>query len=119
MWKAVAGKLGTLKGYPVRSSFSLSVGGPQCAAPAGSGASPSSAGRPDGSPLAGLAGQLGGLLGGKKKPAAEASSQAAAQEAPGFNRVLTMNSEVVAIRSGPAAPGTFEVPGDFKKSKAE
>jgi hypothetical protein len=119
--------MGDLKGYPVRSSFTLAVGGPQCKSPAtGGGASEGGGG---GSPFGGLAGQLGGQLGGllggrrKSEPAASGTAAsppaggAAATTAAGLATLFTMRSELVSIRTDAAPAATFEIPAGFKKDE--
>jgi hypothetical protein len=120
MWQVAAAKLGDLRGYPVRSRFTLALGGPQCGM-AGGAATPAGAG--DGgrgaSPLEGLAGQLGGLL--KRRKADDAAAAPDAGSAPataaGLVRLMTLTSEVVSIRDAPATPATFEVPAGFSRAE--
>lgn len=126
MWKEIARRMGDLKGYPVRSSFTLAVGGPQCKSPAaGGGASEGGGG---GSPFGGLAGQLGGQLGGllggrrKSEPAASGTAGspaggAAGTTAAGLATLFTMRSELVSIRTDAAPAATFEIPAGFKKDE--
>lgn len=115
IWKKVASKMADQKGYPVKSSFALGVGGPQCqqaqqAQAAGSGA---------GSPMAGL-GALGGALGGmfgKKKEAAAPpppSTTPPAAAPDGLTPLMTVSTELVLVSRGAVSPQTFEVPSDYK-----
>ncbi len=117
MWKEIARRMGDLRGYPVRSSFSLAVGGPQCKSPAGGGAAGAGGG---GSPLGGLAGQLsgqlGGLLGGRRKTGPESSS-VPATTAAGLATLFTMRSELVSIRNDAVPATTFDIPAGFKKDE--
>lgn len=110
VWREVGREMRGLKGYPVRATFGLGIGGPQCQSSqssesAGSAGSPASkedsekaaataAGEVAGqqaaqdagqSAYSGLAGQLGGKLAGslfKKKKDSAAPTEAAAAAAP-------------------------------------
>lgn len=126
MWKEIARRMADLKGYPVRTSFTLAVGGPQCKSPApGAGSAGGASG--GGSPFGGLAGQLGGqlggLLGGRRKgePApAESSSApqgASATTAAGLTKLFTMRSELVSIRNDAVPAASFDIPAGFKKGE--
>ncbi len=132
-WSTVASEMRGLEGYPVRSSFALAMGGPQCeasqsaenlpalpsgnelAAAAGEAAA-QSAGSKLGGTLGGIAGQLGGKLAGsmfgRKKPveAAVQTSDAAI--------LMRITTELVSVERGAIAPGVFEVPSDYKKVSA-
>ena len=78
LWKEVPAKTRDVKGYPVKLSFSLGVGGPQCQstqemqAAGGGSATPASLGEA-------LGGALGGMFGKKKAAAAEAAAASPAQ----------------------------------------
>ena len=102
IWSELGKQLMTLnlKGYPVKSGFSLGVGGPQ---------SPPS-----------LGGALGGALGGMfKKKQEQPQPQAAPPPAMagGLMPLMSMSNELVSISRDAAAPQTFEVPADYKKAK--
>jgi hypothetical protein len=118
MWRELASKLKDLKGYPVKSSFGMGVGGPQCQdaqARQQSGGSAAGGG--------GIAGQLGGALGGlfgkKKDKSAEAQpAPAPALVLPnGLTPLMVLTSELVSVSRAPIDPQAFEVPSDFKKAK--
>lgn len=125
MWKEIARRMGDLQGYPVRSSFTLALGGPQCKSPpAGGGAGASGSGSPFGGLAGQLGGQLGGLLGGRRKaepePSAAAGSAQAgapATTASGLTTLFTMRSELVSIRNDAVPAATFEIPAGFKKGE--
>jgi hypothetical protein len=104
-----------LKGYAVKSGFSLGVGGPQCQSTQETQAQ----GGPQSPPSIG--GALGGALGGmfnKKKQ--EPQQQAAAPPptmAGGLMPLMSMSTELISISRDAVSPQTFEVPGDYKKTK--
>jgi hypothetical protein len=121
-YKGIWGELGKrmadlpVKGYAVKSSFSLGVGGPQCK----SAQEQQAQGGPQQQP-GGLGGALGGALGGmfgKKKKEQEAAQQQAAPPtmAGGLMPLMSMGTELVSISRDAVAPTTFEVPADYKKT---
>jgi hypothetical protein len=106
-----------VKGYAVKSGFSLGVGGPQCK----SAQQQQAQGAPQAQP-GGLGGALGGALGGMfgKKKKEEAAQQEAAPPptmAGGLMPLMSMGTELVSITRDAVAPTSFEVPGDYKKTK--
>jgi hypothetical protein len=124
LWKEVSAKMRDVKGYPVKASFGLGVGGPQCQSAqemqaAGGSSSPST------SPPASIGGAIGGAVGGalgglfgkKKEPAqaAPAPTAAPATMPGGLIPLMTISTELVSVNRGPANPQSFEVPADFKK----
>lgn len=122
-YKGLWGELGkrmaslNLKGYPVKSGFSLGVGGPQCQSTQQTQAQ----GGPQ-SPPPSIGGALGGALGGmfgKKKQPEPAQQQAAPPPAMagGLMPLMSMGTELVSISRDAVAAQTFEVPGDYKKTK--
>jgi hypothetical protein len=123
LWKEVSAKMQDVKGYPVKASFGLGVGGPQCQgsqdAQAAQGASGSAAPAPSiGGAIGGaLGGALGGLLGKKKEPAqsAPAANIPPATMPGGLIPLMTVSTELVSVNRGPANPQLFEVPADYKK----
>ena len=114
IWKKIGTKMADQKGYPVKSSFALGVGGAQCK----NSQSAQAADSP--SPTAGL-GALGGALGGmfgKKKEAAPPPSTTPAATAPdGLTPLMTVSTELVSVSRSAVSPQTFEVPADFKPAK--
>jgi hypothetical protein len=138
IWGEVGAKTKDMKGYPVKTSFSFAIGGPQCKdsnqssdstansssnSNANSGAS--STNSTPTSPGA-MASQLGGKLAGmfhKKSddaPPADsganpAAAPAAASLPPGMVPLMTMSSELVSVSTAAVDPGVFQVPADFKK----
>jgi hypothetical protein len=116
IWTEIAAKMKDQKGYPVKSSFGLGIGGPQC-----EGASQASAGGGSGvSGPAGLAGALGGALGGmfgkKKDTSAETAAPPPAPMANGLTPLMTVSTELVSINHDSLGAATFEPPVDFKKT---
>jgi hypothetical protein len=110
VWSQVAAKMRDVKGYPVKSSFAMAVGGPQCksgeAQAAQSGESPSAGG--------GIAGRLAGALMNRNKPAEGPPAATPAGLVP----LLTVHSEIVSVSGDSAPAGTFDVPADYKKVAA-
>lgn len=116
IWSEIGTKLMEQKGYPLRSSFALGVGGPQCQSAqqaqqegAGSSASP------------GLGGALGGAIGGlfnKKKEqqpqAAPASPPAAAPN--GLISIMAVSTELISIDKSAVPAQAFEIPAGYKKT---
>jgi hypothetical protein len=112
LWKGVATKMRDVKGYPVRVSFGLGVGGPQCQSTqqmqtTNSGSeSPASIGNA-------IGGAIGGLFGKKKAPAPEAAPPA--QMPGGLMSLMGMSTELVSVSNGPVDPQSFEPPAGYKK----
>jgi hypothetical protein len=114
IWTEVAAKMRDVKGYPVKSSFGLGIGGPQC----GSVQQQQASGGPQSPPSIG--GALGGALGGmfkKKEPAQPAASTPPPPMPGGLMPLMTMSTELVSISRDAVSPQTFEVPADYKKTK--
>ena len=135
VWTEVAAKMQGVKGYPVKSSFTLGLGGPQCKnsnsqqAQTGQpdGGSPSSSPNPSASP-SGIAGAMVGKLGGlfqKKKdnadtPAAPpAAAVAPVAMPPGDVALMTVSSQVVSVSTNAVSADVFTVPAGFKKIAAK
>jgi hypothetical protein len=116
LWSEIATKMRDVKGYPVRLSFGLGVGGPQCQSTqqmqAGgqqeSTASPASLGQA-------LGGALGGMFGKKKKsePAPEATPPT--QLPGGLFSLMNMSTELVSVSTDAVNPQSFEPPTGYKK----
>lgn len=127
IWSEIATKMQGVKGYPVKSGFTLALGGAQCkGANAQQGHSASSDNDSSGSPAA-LAGAVAGKLGSlfhKKKD--DSDSSAAAQPAaastpatpvplpPGDVALMTINSQLISVSTTAASADAFTVPADFK-----
>jgi hypothetical protein len=111
-WQKVADKMKDVKGYPVKTSFSLGLGGAQCTDGKGSSGSQTS-----GSGADNAAGEIvGALFGKKKKPEATASSSTpSAAAASGLYVPLTISSELISVNKDALPADTFEPPAGFKK----
>jgi hypothetical protein len=112
IWKEVAAKMRDVKGHPVKASFGLGVGGPQCqstqqAQASGGAAAPPSIGDA-------LGGALGGMF-GKKKEAAPPPTPAPAAMPGGLMPLMTVSTELLSVNTGPVSPATFDVPAGYKK----
>jgi hypothetical protein len=133
IWSEIATKMQGVKGYPVKSSFTLALGGPQCKnsnaqqahpAPDSAGGSDNSGSSDSSSPgsLAGaVAGKLGGLFHKKKDDAQPAAQPAAAATPvaipPGDVPLMTVSSQLVSVSTNGASAAVFTVPADFKKQE--
>jgi hypothetical protein len=132
IWQEVAAKMQGVKGYPVRTSFTLALGGEQCQnsnakqAQAQSNDSSNSDSSSNNSPSS-LAGQMAGKLGGlfhKKKDDADTPPPAAATPTttppplpPGEVPVMTVTSTLVSVSTSSASSDAFTVPADYKKQE--
>jgi hypothetical protein len=121
MWKEIAAKTRDINGYPVKASFGLGIGGPQCQNAQQPQAAGGSATAPTPSIGGAIGGALGGALGGmfgKKKEPAQAAPTASTPPATmpgGLIPLMTVSTELVSVNRGPANPQSFEVPADYKK----
>jgi hypothetical protein len=123
IWTEVAAKMQNVKGYPVKSSFTLALGGEQCknsnARQAQSSQDNDSSNSPGG--LAGaMAGKLGGLFHKKKDDADAPAAQPApvvtpVAVPPGDVALMTVSSQLVSVSTNGASTDAFTVPADFKK----
>jgi hypothetical protein len=123
VWTEVAAKMQSVKGYPVKSSFTLGLGGTQCKDSNSQQAQTSQSDNSSPSP-SGIAGAVVGKLGGlfqKKKDPADAPATPAAPAAapvampPGDVALMTVSSQVVAVSTNGVSPDAFTVPAGFKK----
>jgi hypothetical protein len=127
VWTEVAAKMSTVKGYPVKSSFTLGMGGTQCKdSNAQQAQSSQTAGQADSSPqtpsaIAGaVVGKLGGLFQKKKDVADAPASQPAATATqvampPGDVALMTVSSQLVSVSTDAVSADVFSVPAGFKK----
>ncbi len=123
-WSEVESKMQGVKGYPVKSSFTLAMGGDQCK---DSNSPQTQSSPPDDSPagpsgLAGaMAGKLGGLFGRKSSTdappasAAPAPSSAPVPLPPGDVALMTINSQLISVSTASVGADAFAVPAGFKK----
>ena len=127
VWAEVAAKMQGVKGYPVKSSFTLGLGGPQCknsnSQQAQTSQTDNSSPSPSTSP-SGIAGAVVGKLGGlfqKKKDTADAPAAqpapavAPAVMPPGDVALMTVSSQVVSVSTNAVSADVFAVPAGFKK----
>jgi hypothetical protein len=135
IWSEIAAQMQGVKGYPVRTSFTLGLGGAQCQnanakqaqskdnSNDSSGDSSSSSTPSSPSALAGaMAGKLGGLFHKKKDdsdtpPAAATPATPPPPLPPGDVAVMTITSQLVSVSTTGAGDATFTVPADFKKQE--
>jgi hypothetical protein len=125
IWAEIATKMQGVKGYPVRSSFTLALGGAECKDPKARQTQDSSDKDSDSSNSPGaLAGAVAGKLGGlfhKKQDAAPAAAPAPAVAPaplpPGDVGLMTISSQLVSVSTNSASPDAFTVPADFKKTE--
>jgi hypothetical protein len=125
IWTEIASKMQNVKGYPVKSSFTLAVGGAQCkdskAEQAQSSQSDNSP-RSPGDVAGAVAGKLGGLFRKKKDNADAPAAQPVSAETPvavppGDVALMTVSSQLVSVSTNSASPDAFTVPADFKKQE--
>ena len=127
VWAEVSAKMQSVKGYPVKSSFTLGLGGPQCknsnSQQAQTSQTDNSSPGPSSSP-SGIAGAVVGKLGGlfqKKKDTADAPAAQPAPAAapvampPGDVALMTVSSQVVSVSTNAVSADEFAVPAGFKK----
>jgi hypothetical protein len=131
VWTEVAAKMQSVKGYPVKSSFTLGLGGSKCKdSNSQSNSQEAQASQADNnstgpSGIAGaVVGKLGGLFKKKKDPAdapAESPAPAAAPAAapvvmpPGDVALMTVSSQMVSVSTDAVSADAFAVPAGFKK----
>jgi hypothetical protein len=123
VWTEVATKMQSVKGYPVKSSFTLGIGGPQCKDSNSQQAQTSQTDNSSPSP-SGIAGAVVGKLGGlfqKKKETADAPAASAAPAVapvampPGDVALMTVSSQVISVSTNGVSADAFTVPSGFKK----
>jgi hypothetical protein len=125
LWTEVAAKMQNVKGYPVRSSFTLALGGAQCkdsnAQPPPP--EPSAESAPGSNDIAGaVAGKLSGFFHKKQDDPPPAAAQPAPAVAPagippGDVALMTITSQLISVSTASASADAFVVPADFKKLK--
>jgi len=127
IWTEIAAKMQNVKGYPVKSSFTLALGGAQCKDPkaqqAQQGQDNSDSSNSPSAVAGAMVGKLGGLFHKKKDdadaPAAAPPAPVATPVAlpPGDVALMTVSSQLVSVSTNGASPDTFTVPADFKKQE--
>jgi hypothetical protein len=112
-WAKVVDKMRDIKGYPVRTSFAMGFGGPQC-----QGQSTTQTTESSPSP-AGVAGQIAGSIFGRKKKQQEEAQPVAPAPAPaalnGMIMPLKVTSELLSVSKDSLGSGAFEPPAGYKK----
>jgi hypothetical protein len=127
VWTEIAGKMQGVKGYPVKTSFTLALGGAQCKNTNAQQAQSSSDSDSSGAPtsLGAVAGKLGGLFHKKKDDSAQAPIAQAAPATtpvplpPGDVSLMTVASQLVSVSTNSANADAFTVPADFKKQETK
>jgi hypothetical protein len=123
VWTEVATKMQSVKGYPVKSSFTLGIGGPQCKGSNSQQAQTSQTDNSSPSP-SGIAGAVVGKLGGlfqKKKETTDAPAAPPAPAVapvampPGDVALMTVSSQVISVSTNGVSADAFTVPSGFKK----
>jgi hypothetical protein len=112
LWAEIAEEAGSVEGYPVKSSFALAIGGPQCEQ------GKQSAGitaEDVGESVGGLGGRLAGKLFKRRKKEEPAAAPA---EDAGMIQLLAISNELVAVSEEEADPAAFEVPAGFTRANA-
>jgi hypothetical protein len=119
-WSKVVEKMRDIKGYPVKTSFAMGFGGPQCQSAtnqqtADSGSDSSSSATPGG-----LAGQIAGSLFKRRKKAEEtaAPTTPAAPLPAAMNSMivpLKVTSELLSVTKDSLGADAFAPPAGFKK----
>jgi len=125
IWTEVAGKMESIKGYPVKNGFTMAMGGAQCKDPKAqqnqsSDSDNDSSSSNNGGGLAGaLAGGLGGLFHKKSDsdapPAQAAIATPPVPLPPGEVALMTVTTQLVSVSTNSVSPDLFAVPADFKK----
>jgi hypothetical protein len=125
VWAEVATKMQGVKGYPVKSSFTLGLGGPQCKS---SNSQQAQSSQSDSTPQSsgGIAGAVAGKLGSffqkKKDPADAPAAQQAPAVAPvampaGDVALMTVSSQLVSVSTNAVSADAFTVPAGFAKKE--
>jgi hypothetical protein len=124
IWTEIAAKMQNTKGYPVKTSFTLALGGAQCkdsnAQQAQSSQSDDSSRGASG--LAGAMAGLGGLFHKNKDDANAPAAQPTAPIAPvdlppGDVALMTVSSQLVSVSTSSVSADAFIVPPGFKKQE--
>ena len=120
-WAKVVDKMRDIKGYPVKTSFAMGFGGPQCQSNANTQTADSGSDSSSSPPTAGgVVGQIAGsLFKRKKKPEEAAPSATPATPVPaamnGMIVPLKVTSELLSVSKDSLAADTFAPPAAYKK----
>jgi hypothetical protein len=121
LWSEIVSKMQGMKGYPVKSSFTLALGGEQCkgAQQAKSDSNEDSSAAGGGNLANQVAGKLGSLFHKKKDEQDAPPAQTATASPPpvpaGDVVMMTITSQLVSVTTDAASSDAFVVPADFKK----
>ncbi len=128
--KELADKASSLKGYPLRTTYRVIVGGPQCSrskqsADSDDSSSPSAGGGLSGLAASGAGKLLGGFLAKRNQnngsDSGAASAASAANTAPvlpdGYAQLVAFTTETTAVTVGPVTADQFEVPSGWTLEK--
>lgn len=115
IWSEMADRMKDSKGYPVKSSFSFGIGGPQCQS--GQQQSSSDGGERSGpTSLGGALGALGGMFGKKKQEAPAAAATTPLPAPPnGLAPLMSITTELISIDQGAVPAAAFELPPGYRK----
>jgi hypothetical protein len=130
IWTEIATKMQGMKGYPVKTSFTLALGGAQCKnsnaqqAQSSTDSSGSSGSASPGGLAGAVAGKLGGLFHKKKDDADTTAAQPAPAATPvslppGDVALMTVSSQLVSVSTNGASADAFTVPADFKRQQVK
>jgi hypothetical protein len=114
-WGEAMNKAGAIKGYPMKTVFSMQFGGPQCVKQDGSKDKPAADSTPT-SPGDVVGGLAVGLFRKLHKKPDDTSSVDSSPVAPGMVQMFRMSTEIVSINSDSIPASQFEVPAGYKKS---
>jgi hypothetical protein len=119
IWGEVAKHLAATDGYPVRSTVTLAIGGPQCEGPQQAQAADRPATPGAGEVIGGaIGGTLGGMLGRGRDSAARKAAPPPepqiAASADGMVRIMTIATEVVSVSNERADQAQFRPPANFR-----
>jgi hypothetical protein len=126
IWSQIMTKMQGVKGYPVKTGFTLGMGGEQCKNANARQAQSADSGDSSGDSPSGLAGAMAGKLGGlfkkKKDDSAAAAPTPAASPVPlppGDIALMTISSQLVSVSTNSAGADAFTVPADFKRQESK
>jgi hypothetical protein len=125
-WTEIESKMQGVKGYPLKNSFTLAMGGAQCKDSSSDQTQSSQSSQSSDSPTGpgGLAGAMAGKLGSLFQKKKDNSDAPVAQPAPvgtpvalppGDVALMTISSQLISVSTNAASADAFTVPAGFKK----
>jgi hypothetical protein len=119
-WSKVVDKMRDIKGYPVKTSFAMGFGGPQCQNASNQQTADSGSGSSASESPGGLAGQIAGsLFKRKKKPEETAAATTPATPLPASMSSmivpLKVTSELISVTKDSVGADAFAPPAGYKK----